>query len=100
MEKIWLPPIEICCKDIKISFILAENFENHMFIECEKHGNKFFPNPLTYSRFRIKFLPSKGLKKRMLEHMSKREKRIKRFIIKDNKRQTSPILSGKIATLF
>lgn len=85
MEKIWLPPLEVCCKDIKISFVLAENLENHMYIECKLHGSKFQTNPFSHSKYKIRLRPSEELNKLILANMTKREKRIKRFIIERDK---------------
>jgi len=73
MHKIWLPPIETCYSQVKIEFVLAENFDSHLHLDCRIHGSKFISNPLSQSRYDIKIKPSVKLRK-LVKRYSKGKK--------------------------
>ena len=68
-EKIWLPPLELCCKDVPFHFLIHYDktnevmpFSVHVQIDCKKHGKGYILNPFIRSKHEIKFLPTKRLK--------------------------------------
>ena len=72
MDKIWLPPIELCCNLASFYFQLHTNLTIHLLIKCKIHGNHFKKNPFSTSKFDIKIIPSKKVIK-IFERFSLKE---------------------------
>ena len=72
-EKIWLPPIEACCKDISITFQITMNLEDQAAVHCPRHGTVLVNNPLHKSKHNVRFSPSPSLMKLILHHLTKKQ---------------------------
>ena len=63
MEKIWLPPIEICCKNAELALLVNEDETVHIYMQCHEHKNHLIRSPFAKSRKDIKIKFSKTLRK-------------------------------------